>query len=72
MLCCIASAYEQKCNRTGQKSRISGFLQPTIFGSKTKQPVKIYTRSQQIPEGRKSQNGDTKNKKDLPPDKGSG
>ena len=31
----ITSAYEQKCSRSGQKSRISGVLQPTIFGPKT-------------------------------------
>ena len=52
----ITSAYEQKCSRAGPKPRISGILQLTIFGAKTKQPVETYTRSQQpeqIPQGRK-------------------
>ena len=49
--------------------------QPTIFGSQTKLPVKTYTRprqSEQVPQGRKIQNGDTRNNKDLPPDRGVG
>ena len=51
----IASADQQKCSRIGQKSRISGFLQPAIFGPKTKQQREMYTRSeqsQQIPQFR--------------------
>ena len=71
----IASTDEQKCSRVGQKSRISGLLQPTIFGPKTKQQVETYTRSQQpqhIPQGRKILNGDTRNNKDLSPDRGVG
>ena len=68
-----ASADKQKCSRTGQKSRISGVLQPAIFGPKTKQQMETYTRSeqsQQIPQGRKIQNGDTRNDPDCPPDRG--
>ena len=38
----IASAVEQKCSRVGQKSRISGLLQPTILGTETQQPVETY------------------------------
>ena len=52
----ISSADEQKCNRVGQKSRISEFLQLAIFGPKTKQQMETYTRSeqsQQIPQGGK-------------------
>ena len=48
----------------GQKSRISWLLQPVIFGPKTRQQRKTYTRSkqsQQIPQGRKIQNGDSRN-----------
>ena len=55
------------------KSRISGLLQTTIFGPKTKQSVETYTRSQQpeqIPQRREIQDGDTGNNKDLPPDWG--
>ena len=68
----IASADKQKCSRVGQKSRISGLLQPAIFGPKTKQQIETYTRSkqsQQIPQGRKIQNGDTRNDLDLPTDR---
>ena len=64
----MTSAYEQKCSRTGQKSRIFGVLRPTIFGPKTKQPVEAHFRpqqSEQIPEGKKIENGDTGNNKDL-------
>ena len=38
----IGSAVKQKCSRVGQKSRISGLLQPTILGTKTQQPVETY------------------------------
>ena len=72
---CIASADKQECNRVGQKSRISGFLQPAIFDPKAKQQMETYTRSeqsQQIPQGRKIQNGDARNDSDLPTDRGVG
>ena len=70
----IASADKQKCSIVGQKSRISRLLQPTIFASKTKQQVETYTRSEQsqIPQGRKIQNGDTRNDPDFPTDRGIG
>ena len=71
----IVSAYEQKCNRVGQKSRISGVLQPTFLGPKTKQPVETYTvpeQSKSTPQGRKLQNGDTRNHQDIPPTRGVG
>ena len=69
----ISSADKQKCSRVGQKSRISGFLQPAVLLPKTKQQMETYTRSeqsQQIPQGRKILNGDTRNDPDLPTDKG--
>ena len=71
----ITSADKQICSRVGLKSRISDFLQPAIFGPKTKQQMETYTRSeqsQQIPQGRKIQNGDTRNDPDLPTDRGVG
>ena len=52
----IASVNKQKCCRVGQKSRILGFSQPTIFGPKTKPHMETYTRSeqsQQIAQGKK-------------------
>ena len=70
----ITSADKGKCSRVGQKSRISGLLQLAIFGPKTQQQMETITRSeqsQQIPQGRKIQNGDTRNNPDLPTD-GSG
>ena len=33
------SADKQKCSRTGRKSKLTGFLQPAIFGTQTQQPV---------------------------------
>ena len=70
----IVSAYEQKCSRVCQKSRIFGILQPTIFGPKTKQPVEAYPRSQQLEQipRTKIQIGDTGNNKDVPSDRGVG
>ena len=50
-------------------------LQLSIFGPKTKQQMETYTRSeqsQQIPQGRKIQNGDTRDDPDLPTDRGVG
>ena len=43
----IASADKQKCSRVGQKSRIAGVSQPTIFSPKAQQQVETYTRSKQ-------------------------
>ena len=71
----IASANIQKGSRVVQKSRISGLLQRAIFGPKTKKQMETYTRSeqsQQIPQSRKIQNGDTRNDRDLPTDRAVG
>ena len=60
----IASADKQKCNKVSHKPRIPGLLQPAVLGPKTKQQMEAHTRSEQsqrIPQGRKIQNGDTRN-----------
>ena len=36
------SADEQKCSGTGSKPKLTGFLQPAIFGTQTQQPVETY------------------------------
>ena len=68
-------------SRAGQKSEIFRVFnyfwsrKTTIFGPETKQPMGTYLRlkqSEQIPQGRKIQNGDTGNDKDVPPDRGVG
>ena len=71
----IASAYVQKCNRTSNKSNISGLLQPVILGSQTQQPVETYTGSEQlkqISKDRVVQNGDPRDNKNLPTSRGAG
>ena len=71
----IASAYRQKCSRAGTKSKISGFLQPTIFSPKTKQQMETYTKSEQtqsFPPDREVQNGNTRNHQNFPPTRGVG
>ena len=42
------SADKQKCNRTGGKSKLTGVLQPTIFGTQTQQPVETDPRSKHL------------------------
>ena len=64
----IASAYEQKCSRTGPNSDISRGLQQTFSGPKTQQPVETYTRPQypeQVFKDRVIQNRDTRDNKCL-------
>ena len=71
----IASAYGQKSSRTGNKSNISGLLQPVIFGSQTQQPVETYTGPEQLKQVSKDrviQNGDPRDSKDLPTSRGVG
>ena len=54
------------------KNQVSGVLQPAIFALKTKQQMETYSRSEQskqIPQGRKIQNGDTRNNPDLHTDR---
>ena len=38
----IVSADKQKCSGTGNKPKLTGFLQPAIFGTQTQQPVETY------------------------------
>ena len=52
-----------------------GFYNRLFLGPKTKQQMETHTRSeqsQQIPQGRKILNGDTRNNPDLPPGSGVG
>ena len=44
----IASAYEQKCNRTGTQTQFTRVLQQTIFSPKTQQQVETNTRPEQF------------------------
>ena len=42
------SADKQECSRTGTKSKLTGFLQPAIFGTQTQQPVETGPGSEQL------------------------
>ena len=69
------SAGEQKCSRTGGKSKLPGVLQPAIFGTQTQQPVETYLgpeHLQHLPKHRVVQNGDPRDSKNLPEDRGVG
>ena len=71
----IASAYDQKCSGTGNKSNISGLLQAVVFGPQTQQPVETYPRPEQLEQIFKNtiiQNGDPRDNKDLPANRGMG
>ena len=71
----FSSAPDQKCSRTGSNSKISGFLQQVIFGTQTLQPVETYLGPQhleQLFKHRVVQNGDTRDNKNLPTDRGLG
>ena len=66
---------KRKCSRTSSKSSIFGVLQQTIFSPKTKQQMESYTGpklSQSIPQGRKIQNGNPGNNKNLTASRGMG
>ena len=69
------SAGEQKCSRTGRKSKLSGVLQPAIFGTQIQQPVETYLGPEHIehlPKHRVVQNGDPRDNKNLPTGRGVG
>ena len=71
----ITSAYEQKCDRTGPQSNISGVFQPTLSSPQTQQPMETNTGFKQtkpLPQGGEIQNGDTRNHQDIPPTRGVG
>ena len=69
------SADKQKCNRTSSKPKLTGFLQPTMFGTQTQQLVERYPGPEHIehlPKHRVIQNGDPRDNKDLPSGRGVG
>ena len=71
----IASAYRQKCSRTGTKPKIPGVLQPVILSAKTEQQMETHIRSKQpqsFPQSEKIQDGDTRDHKNLAPKRGMG
>ena len=71
----IASAYRQKCCRTGQKPNLTRVLQPTLSDPQTTKQVATYTGpkpSESLPQGGKLQDGDTGNHQNLSPTRGVG
>ena len=67
------SAAEQECSGTSSKPVIPGVLQPAIFGTPTQQPVETYLgpeHLEHIPRHRDVQNGDIRDNKNLPKDRG--
>ena len=69
------SASEQKCCRTSSKPKLTGFLQPAIFGTQTQQAVETYPGPEyleHLPKHRVVQNGDPRDNKNLPTDRGVG
>ena len=71
----IASAYRQKCCRTGQKPNLTRVLQPTLSGPQTTKQVATYTGpkpSESLPQGGELQDGDTGNHQNLSPTRGVG
>ena len=69
------SADEQKCCKIGSKPKLTGFLQPPIFGTQTQQPVEIYPgpeHLEHLPKHRVVQHGDPRNNENLPTARGVG
>ena len=69
------SADKQKCSGTSRKPKLTGFLQPAIFGTQTQQPVEAYPGSEQLEhlfKHRVVQIGDPRDNKDLPTVRGVG
>ena len=69
------SADKQKCSRTGGKSKLTGVLQPAIFGTQTQQPVETDPRPEHLEhlfKHRVVQDGDPRDNKNLPTDRGVG
>ena len=69
------SADKQKCSGTSNKPKLTGFLQPAIFGTQTQQPVETYPgpeHFEHLPKHRVIQNGDPRDNKDLPTARGVG
>ena len=62
------SADKQKCSRTGNKPKLTGVLQPAIFGTQTQQPVETYPgpeHLEHLPKHRVVQNGDPRDNKNF-------
>ena len=62
------STDEQKCSGTGSKAKLTGFLQPAIFGTQTQQLVETYPgpeHLEHLPKHRVFQNGDPRDNKNL-------
>ena len=69
------SADKQECSRTGTKSKLTGFLQPAIFGTQTQQPVETGPGPEHLEhlfEHRVVQDGDPRDNKNLPKGRGVG
>ena len=62
------SADKQKCSGTGRNPKLTGVLQPAIFGTQTQQPVETYPgpeHLEHLPKHRVVQNGDPRDNKNL-------
>ena len=69
------SADKQECSRTGGKSKLTGVLQPAIFGTQTQQPVEAHPRPEHLEhlfKHRDVQDGNPRDNKNLPPSRGVG
>ena len=69
------SADKQKCSRTGRKSKLTGFLQPAIFGTQTQQPVETGPGPEHLEhlfKHRVVQDGYPRDNKNLPTGRGVG
>ena len=71
----IVSAGEQKCSGTGSKPKLTRVLQLGIFGTQPQQPVETGPgpeHLEHLSKHRVVQNGDPRDNKDLPADRGVG
>ena len=69
------SADKQECSRTGGKSKLTGVLQPAIFGTQTQQAVETDPRPEHLEhlfKHRDVQDGHPRDNKNLPPSRGVG
>ena len=69
------SVDRQECSRTGKKSKLTGFLQPAIFGTRTQQPVETGPGPEHLEhlfKDRVVQDGDPRDNKNLPIGRGMG
>ena len=67
------SADKQECSRTGGKSKLTGVLQPAIFGTQTQQPVETDPRPEHLEhlfKHRDVQDGNPRYNKNLPTGRG--